>query len=160
MAEESTNATQTQGVDSNGKTFTQDEVNRIVTERLDRERSKFADYEPIKSELATLKSSHNEINDKHSKLASKIDEYANSLLTDIEEDKKSLIPESLSGLDKLDYINKNKTILFTKKVALPTQTPTTSISDTNLIDGKWKNHDEYAKNDPKGYIAARKAGRI
>lgn len=40
------------------RTFTQADVDRLVAERLQRERSKFADYDSVKSELAKLKSAN------------------------------------------------------------------------------------------------------
>jgi SMC interacting uncharacterized protein involved in chromosome segregation len=38
--------------ESNVKTFTQDELNELITKRLERERKKYADYEDIKARLA------------------------------------------------------------------------------------------------------------
>ena len=40
--------TEGQQIEENNATFTQDDVDRIVKERLERERSKFADYETLK----------------------------------------------------------------------------------------------------------------
>ena len=37
-----------------GKTFTQDELNRVVADRLTRERSKYADYDDLKKQAAKL----------------------------------------------------------------------------------------------------------
>lgn len=39
---------------ANGQVFTQDEVNRIVSERLARERAKFVDYDEVKKTAETL----------------------------------------------------------------------------------------------------------
>lgn len=51
---------ESQGTGANGKTFTQDEVNRLIGERVERERSKYKDYSTLKKsaeELAQLKQS-------------------------------------------------------------------------------------------------------
>lgn len=51
------------------RTFTQDEVNGIVAERLRRETAKYADYDSVKNELAQLKSA-NAIRDIREQVAS------------------------------------------------------------------------------------------
>lgn len=40
------------------RTFTQEDVNRIVADRLNRETAKYSDYDAVKSELAQLKSAN------------------------------------------------------------------------------------------------------
>ena len=42
----------TEGASSEQKTFTQEEMNRIVAERVQREKSKYADYESLKEKAA------------------------------------------------------------------------------------------------------------
>jgi hypothetical protein len=43
------------GSSNAGKTFTQDEVNRLIGERLGREREKFSDYDDLKAAAGRLK---------------------------------------------------------------------------------------------------------
>ena len=43
-----------QATETAGKTFTQDEVNAIVTDRLTRDRAKYADYEDLKAKAEKL----------------------------------------------------------------------------------------------------------
>lgn len=43
-----------QATENTGKTFTQDEVNAIVTDRLTRDRAKYADYDALKEKAAKL----------------------------------------------------------------------------------------------------------
>jgi len=45
------------GAQQTSKTFSQDEINRIIEERLGRERQKYADYDSIKAELTKIKQS-------------------------------------------------------------------------------------------------------
>lgn len=61
MADENTGAQSTENQET-GKTFTQDELNKIVEQRLSRERSKYADYEDIKAQLAELQAETDESN--------------------------------------------------------------------------------------------------
>lgn len=49
MAEGTPNSENAEGKGQGGKTFTQDEVNRLVGERVARERGKYADYEDLKA---------------------------------------------------------------------------------------------------------------
>jgi len=53
-----------------GKTFTQEELERILGERLARERQKYADYDAIKAELTKLKSAQMSDIEKLTQLAS------------------------------------------------------------------------------------------
>ena len=54
MTNENTGAQSTGNQEEAGKTFTQEELNTIIEQRLTRERSKYADYEDIKNQLAEL----------------------------------------------------------------------------------------------------------
>lgn len=49
------NGNQNQNGAEEAKTFTQDEVNKMITDRLGREKAKYADYEATKAELAKYK---------------------------------------------------------------------------------------------------------
>jgi len=54
------------------KTFTQDDLDRVVAERLSRERAKFADYEDIKAKAAKFDQLEAEKQTEQEKLASQI----------------------------------------------------------------------------------------
>ena len=66
------------------RTFTQEGVNRIVADRLNREAAKYADYDAVKNELATLKAS-NAIRDIREKVAGEKKVPASLLTGDTEE---------------------------------------------------------------------------
>ncbi len=66
------------------RTFTQDEVDRIVTERLSRAAGKYADYDDIKKELASLKTA-NAVRDIREQVASEKNIPANLLTGDTKE---------------------------------------------------------------------------
>lgn len=47
-----TNTQETEGTQNEQKTFTQEEMNKIVSERVQREKSKYSDYETLKEKAA------------------------------------------------------------------------------------------------------------
>lgn len=67
------------GGGSEVKTFTQDEVNRIVDERLKRERAKFSDYDELKRKAAEADTSKSELQ--------KLTETVNQLKDDLTEER-------------------------------------------------------------------------
>lgn len=67
------------------KTFTQDEVNRIVEERLKRERSKFSDYDDLKAKAAEADKSKSDVQ----KLTEAVDQLKNDLGEERKQSKRS-----------------------------------------------------------------------
>ena len=78
-------AEQTNGEAEANKTFTQDEVNEIVKERLSRERNKYEDYEALKEKAAKF----DEIEEQSKTELEKVTERANALQAEVESLKKA-----------------------------------------------------------------------
>ncbi len=57
------------------ETFTQDDVNRIVSERLERERKKFADYDELKSRVEELEKTNSDLSGENETLRSERESY-------------------------------------------------------------------------------------
>ena len=66
------------------RTFTQEDVNRIVAERVSREAAKYADYDAVKAELAGLKAS-NAVRDIRDRVAAEKQIPVSLLTADTEE---------------------------------------------------------------------------
>lgn len=145
------------------KTFTQEEVNQIVQSRLAKEKDKYKDYDSLKSQVAEYEKTkeqlsrlENEANN-YNKL---LEEVYESLILEVAEDKRTLIPEELSLADKIKYISKNKSILtHLPAPATPPREPNPK-GEPGLIGGKYTSLLEFATKDPKSYYEARKAGKI
>lgn len=147
------------------KYFTQKDVDGILRKRLAEQKDKFADYDSLKSTAIKV----NELEVETTRLK-RYEELFNNNLTDmingISEDKKTLIPDSLSPVEKYDYINKNKSILFqstqgnsetAKQNPIQTLEPIQKKSSTSeLVEGKYKTYFEFSEKDPRGYLAWRK----
>jgi hypothetical protein len=147
------------------KTFTQDEVNQIVSGRLSKEKEKYADYDTLKtkaSEVTTLQEKLTSLETEKVTFDSTLKDVYDSLIQSVDDSKKSLIPDQLSLADKIKYINLNRSTLLPAQV-INSQTPPKPEGEKGeggLFGGKYKTIGEYASADPKGYIAARKAGKI
>lgn len=171
MAEEATNTEQTpteagqvtQPEQSVAKTFTQEEVDGIVEARLAREKTKWetkeSDYKSQVSDLQT-KLTVGE------KTGQALKETYESLKTELDPGKLSLIPEGLTTHEKINYVIKNKQFLTKQTEATSTPTvetkvapatlPTTDKKEsaelgTELYGGKYTNILDWAKNDPVEY---------
>lgn len=61
------------------KKFTQEDVDKIVQERLARERAKFSDYDQIKSELEATRASHAELKAENTDLKAQVADQAGKM---------------------------------------------------------------------------------
>jgi len=122
---------ETEKHEQNGATFTQDDVNRIVADRLSREREKYADYEAMKEKAAKFdaaeeasKTELQKATEKAEALQAKLDSYQKAeQLRAIHEEvsKTSGVPAHLlTGETKEDCEAQAKAILsFAKPEAFP-----------------------------------------
>jgi len=143
------------------KRFTQEEVNSIVAGRLAKEKEKYHDYDAIKNELNELR----EVKNKYTELekSSKIhldtltEVYA-GITAELDDEKKSLIPEELSLTEKIRYINKNRKTFQVRQVINTPPKEDTSKGEAGLFGGKYRTMQEYAQNDPVNYLKWRNSG--
>ena len=134
-----TTAETNEAVEEN-KTFTQDEVNEIVKDRLTRERGKFADYDELKRKAAEF----DKIEEESKTELEKITERANALQTE------------LDGLKKAEAVR-----LIREEVATETGVP------VHLLHGETKEDCEaqanaimsFAKPD-EGYPKVKDGGEV
>lgn len=146
------------------KQFTQAELDKIVSARLHKEKEKYADYDVLKtkaSELDSIKQQKTELENQVKLSNDTLVEVLADLMGEIDENKKTLIPEQLTVTDKIKFINKNKVNLVPAP-AKPTTPPSEDAPKGNagLYGGKYKTLGEYASADPVRYLEDRKAGKI
>ena len=106
--EEGANSTPNKTEDD--KKFTQEDVNSIVAGRLAKEKEKYQDYDSLKtevSELREVKTKYTELEKSSQIHLDTLSEVYTGLTSDLDDEKKNLIPEELSLTDKIKYINKN-----------------------------------------------------
>lgn len=70
-----------------GKTFTQEQIDKIVEDRLARERDKFKDYDDLKSQVATLVAEKKKLEDEGKSDSDKVSEQLAALQKQLEEEK-------------------------------------------------------------------------
>ncbi len=129
----------TQQVQEETRTFTQEELDRIVGERLQRERAKYADFEALKEKASKF---------------DQIEEQSKSELQKVTE-RADALQKELDGMKKADAIR-----LVRESVAQETGVP------VNLLHGETKEECEemakailsYAK--PSGYPQVRDGGEV
>ena len=154
----------------NQRTFTQDDVNRIVRDRL----SKYSDYDELKSYRESTEASklteREQLEKKIAELtpyketASKQQKILDNLLAQeleaIPEALRGLVPDNFSPLDKLDYIRRNAETFKTvaPKPNMPTEPGAKNPTNPGLYGGKYADVVEFAKNDPGGYRKWRAGG--
>ena len=63
-----------EGAQQEGRTFTQDEVNAIIAERLNRERAKYADYDELKAGAESNATALQQANDRANALQAQLDD--------------------------------------------------------------------------------------
>lgn len=114
MAEVNQNQSQDHGSEQ-GKTFTQDEVNAIVADRLNRERNKYADYDDLKSKAAKYQEQQ---------------EAGKSEIQKLRESNQALL-DKLAGAEKAAAIDKAR-----GKVATDTGVPVELLTGENEEDCK------------------------
>lgn len=141
------------------KRFTQEDVNSIVTGRLAKEKEKYHDYDAIKNELSELR----EVKNKYTELekSSKIhldtlNDVYSGLTSELDDDKKNLIPDGLSLTDKIRYINKNRKTFEIRQVIQTPPREDISKGEAGLYGGKYKTLQEWATQDPQGYMKWRR----
>ena len=97
------------------KKFTQQQMNEIISTRVNEVKSKFADYDALKEKAIKVDALNTDVAKKTEDL-NKVNETLtttyNSLLEKIPEDKRTLIPDELTVSQKLSYISKNMAILI------------------------------------------------
>lgn len=70
-----------------GKTFTQEQIDDIVEKRLAREREKYADYDDLKSQVATLVAEKKKLEDEGKSDSDKVSEQLAALQKQLEDEK-------------------------------------------------------------------------
>ena len=107
MAETVNQGTENNSTDNTQKTFTQDELNAIVSDRLKRESAKFADYEDLKAKAA------------------KFDEYEAANKTELEKanERVASLETELNGLKKSNEVREVR-----EKVAKETGVPSNLLT--------------------------------
>lgn len=162
---ENTEGTETS---NQGKTFTQDELNSIISKRLE----KFKDYDELtqykneseESKLSEMEKLTNRITElegyeSSSKASTKmLEKVLETTLESIDTDKRSLIPKSFSLTEKLDYINKNKDFLQnSNNVNTPRDKKTNTFEkNANLIFGKYESIEDFAEQNPAEFMKSYK----
>ena len=153
----------TQNVESEGKMFSQEELNSIIKKRLE----KFSDYEDLLKYKETSEAEKLTEVEKLQKQIAELQPYkekvesANSILESlyeseleqIPEDKRGLIPQQFTTSEKLEYIQTNKQFLTNGKpnIKTPSESQRGTETDSDLIFGKWVSVQEFAEKDPKGF---------
>lgn len=149
------------------KTFTQDDINRIISERL----KKYQDYDELVSfkqtseeaKLSELEKMQKKIDnlsvyEKNYKDASEtLESMLQKQIESIDESKRTLIPDNFSVIEKLKYINQNSSYLLSHKVDIRTpdnKFGSTESTNPNLLYGKYSSVEEFAAKDLKGFNAA------
>lgn len=155
--EEGANSTPNKTEDD--KKFTQEDVNSIVAGRLAKEKEKYQDYDSLKtevSELREVKTKYTELEKSSQIHLDTLSEVYTGLTSDLDDEKKNLIPEELSLTDKIKYINKNRKTFQIKQVIQTPPKEETPKGEAGLYGGKYKTLQDWAQNDPKGYLEWRK----
>lgn len=141
------------------KTFTQTDINEIVAGRLKKEREKYADYDNLKTsvgELQEYKTKYTEL-EKSSKVnEDALKEVFEGFTSELDDEKKALIPEQLNLVDKIKYINKNRKTFSIRPVIQTPPPEDKSKGEAGLYGGKYKDIQEWASKDPQGYLTWRK----
>jgi len=166
------------------KTFTQEQLDAIITQRIDREREKFQDYDELKTyrdtaeaeKLSTeerLTTQINELKPYKEQVEAQtqvLDQLAEAQISQLPEAFRQMIPTEFNAVQKLDYIAKNAEAiakLTGKEPVTPVTQPETNVDGQeqtpgaeNLLFGKYKTAKEFAKEDPRGFNAAFKNGKL
>lgn len=154
----------------NTRTFTQDDVNRIIRDRL----AKYADYDELKSYRETTEASKLSEREQLEKKITELSPYKETAsrqqvvldsmlaqeLDAIPEALRGLIPDSFDAIGKLEYIRKNAEIFKSagNRPNMPAEPNAKNPPNPGLYGGKYADVVEFAKNDPGGYRKWRDAG--
>lgn len=139
MANETVNQENTQTAEVEQKTFTQEEVNGIVAERLNRDRQKFADYEDLKKKAEEF----DKLQEANKSELQKATERADSL-------EKELM--ALKKANEVQVIRQK----ISKETGVPTELLTAETEDECLAQAKAIN--AYAA--PTGYPKVPDGGEV
>ncbi|MCA1232021.1 MULTISPECIES: ribonucleoside-triphosphate reductase [Bacillus] len=124
------------------KTFTQEELNRIVAERVDREKKKYADYEDLKAQVTALEDKtkadsstlekYAEVEARRDVLEGTLTKIFDSKITGIPEEFRDLIPSDGPIEQRLDWVVKaEEKGLFASKAKTPLGKPSNPQPDTS-----------------------------
>jgi hypothetical protein len=137
------------------KLHTDEEVNAIVKARVARVESKYVGYEDFKRDSEELKTVKGQLGELSSK-AMQVNEYEGILkeafedmLNNVEESKRTLIPETFSIKEKINYLKTNRSVLYS-----PTQqAPTPAIPQIQKLNAQNQNNDiPDSMLDPIGHL--------
>ena len=158
-----------QPVGSDGRTFTQDQVNEIIKQRL----AKYGDYDDLRSykqqseeaRLTEVERLSKQLKDlapfkeTAARQSAILEDIYNSELEAVPDEYKSLIPEDFDTLTKLQYLRKNKGVFFKTPTAVPNTPiePNRPVSKPGLYGGKFENLVDFQAKDPKGYSIWRRS---
>lgn len=141
------------------KSFTQDEVNTIVQQRIAKEKEKYPDYELFKTDSVELK----QLTEKYSNLektnqvnSDTLQQVYDGIIGELDESKKNLIPEQLNLAEKISYLSKNKDTFVSIPTIVTPPKETEQKTDGGLFGGKYKTLDEWSIADPQAYINFRR----
>jgi len=147
--------------EDNAPKFSQKDLDKAVEARLAREKAKYNDLKTQAQEYSSLKSKVGEYEAKLAKF-SEIEETLNlaynDMLESIPEDKRSLIPDSLSTKEKISYIKTNKNHLIgvnTNPKPIVPEVPKQPQNSPNNFGG-YSSAAEWSIKDPIGYRKASK----
>jgi cysteinyl-tRNA synthetase len=157
------------GKDGKAVSFSQTELDAIVQSRLARQSQKFQDYEELKKykeeteqgKLSEVEKLNKVIEDlkPRAEQAEARKELLEGLLADqlegIAEDKRSLLPDDFSVEQKLSYLRSNQEFFRSQQTV---KTPTDAKpkeGKASGFGGKYDSLDDFAKNDPVGYLKSR-----
>ena len=124
------------------KTFTQEELNRIVAERVDREKKKYADYEDLKAQVTALEDKvktdssalekYAEVEARRDALEGTLTKLFDSKIASIPEEFHELIPNDRPIETRLDWVSKaEEKGLFVSKVKSSLGKPSNPQPDTS-----------------------------
>jgi hypothetical protein len=161
--------------DTEGRKFSQEEVDNIVQGRLAKSSNKYTDYDELKkykeeseaaklteterltkqlSELTNIKA----VNDTRGTLLETVLEDA---LKGVPEDKLSLIPTDFSVEDKLKFFIANKShFVDSNPIANIDDSKPRESNKSGAYGGKYSSLEEWAREDPAAYLAARKSNKL
>lgn len=141
------------------KSFTQEEVNAIVQQRVVKEKEKYPDYELFKTnsgEFAKLTEKYNNLEKTNQVNSDSLQQVYDGIIGALDESKKSLIPEQLNLAEKISYLSKNKETFVTIPTIITPLKETEIKTDGGLFGGKYKTLDEWSIADPRAYIEYRR----
>lgn len=160
------------------KTFTQEQLDQIVKERLARDReARGTDAEKKAEQLAqaaeTAKAELGKATERLKALEGtsatveeinkKLEDSWKTIEAGIPDDKRKLISPKLSVADKIEYFSQNHGVFFPDASVPKIETPAPKPVNDGGGDPKFNGHAtelEYAQRDPRGYLKAKAEGKL